>query len=295
MKTTLLSSLVLGVALTMANSASAQSYDEATCVEAFGKAQELEDGGSLVASRAQLEICAHQSCPEFMSAKCVPWLTAVQEAMPTIVVSVKDPSGADAVGAELLIDGNPHADGVDGNAIELDPGKHAITARHDGVERTVDVVLVAGAKNRVVLVELSPKELPASPGPGPDPAMPPSPAPEPPPSASDEPALTDSALFWAGIAIGGVGLVVGGVASGLASSKQSEIEEQCRTRCTQKEIDDGTTVAHVATAGFAVAGAGTLLALIGIVVHVSGSEEDRASAFVSPMIGVGVFGLRGRF
>ena len=108
-----------------------------------------------------------------------------------------------------------------------------------------------------------------------------------------------STLAYVAWSVGAAGLILGGVTGGLALSGTADLEHDCPGQSCpadrQSDIDSITTLSHTSTVGFVVGGAavagGLLLWLI------SGGEPEAAEhgAALSPLIGPGLFGLKGAF
>lgn len=113
---------------------------------------------------------------------------------------------------ELVLDGRPQA--VEGGAVALDPGAHAIEVRAAGrVSARQDLTLAPGARETLTL-NLEPESTPR--------ATPPpvlvvvpveTPHPRAPPSETAAPGLATRWWFWTGLGA----VVVGGVVAGLAA------------------------------------------------------------------------------
>ena len=74
-------------------------------------------------------------------------------------------------------------------------------------------------------------------------------------------------LAWTGFGLAGAGLVLGGVAGGIALSEYQQLEDECPTLgCSQDQIDEARTIAHVGTAGFVVAGVGAAVGLVALLI-----------------------------
>ena len=218
-------------------------------------------------------------CLDAIEKKCSGWLEEVDKALPTIVVVL--PPGENAADLTLTIDGAPRPGALSGRSIPLDPGPHLLRVQRGGeLLHEEKVVLAEGQRLR-----MEPKWRKAEP-PAPSsrvstPAAAPAPPP-PQPLPGDDAAI--SPFVWVGIATTGVGLVVGAITGGWALSNASDIDKQCPDmRCDpdqQQAIDDGTTVAHISTISFAVAGVGAALAVVGLVL--SFDDTDEVAVVLSP-------------
>jgi hypothetical protein len=130
--------------------------DKEACVAAFAKGQELEKAGKLVESRAELVTCGRDVCPDVVRRDCLQVLQSVEASTPSIVPGARDAAGNDVVDARLSLDGAVLATKLDGSAIPVNPGPHALRFEKAGaapVER--QVVVRVGEKNRVVTVDFA--------------------------------------------------------------------------------------------------------------------------------------------
>ena len=157
----------------------------------------------------------------------------------------------------VTIDGNPVPLTSLKERISLDPGPHAIVVTDGKTSRTVRVDLGEGVESHVAL-DLS---APAPPVIVVVPAAP-----------TTKPAPPNRTLFWTGLGVAGVGLVVGGVTGALALSKKGDVANACDgTICppsAQSDIDASKSFGTISTIAFAVAGVGAAVALVSfLVIH----------------------------
>jgi hypothetical protein len=125
------------------------------CVESNEKAQALRASAKLKAARAGLVTCLATSCPGPVRQDCADRIAEIDRVMPTIVFDVKDPTGQDATGVALRVDGAELTPALDGTAIPLDPGTHKVTfVPASGPELSESLVVHEGEKARRVAVNL---------------------------------------------------------------------------------------------------------------------------------------------
>jgi hypothetical protein len=75
--------------------------------------------------------------------------------MPSIVVKVRGPDGADVSDVSVSMDGELLVSGLDGRAIDVDAGAHVFVFERAGSPRVEKKLLIAeGEKNRIVTIEL---------------------------------------------------------------------------------------------------------------------------------------------
>lgn len=140
MKTASLSCLLVGASLALAVTASAA--DDTQCFAAAANGQNARNEGHLREARAAFAQCAQASCDEKVVHRCVAWLAAVDDAMPTIVLAAQDARGRDLIDARAFLDGNLIESTRAGSAITVDPGTHVarfVRADDESVEQTVIV------------------------------------------------------------------------------------------------------------------------------------------------------------
>ncbi len=130
-----------------------------------------------------------------------------------------------------------------------------------------------------------------------------------PDSGSEEPASGGlSPLVWVGFAVGGTALIVAAITGGVSFDRAQSLENECTLGPTgdkcpadrQAEIDTMLTLANVSNVGFAVAGVGAVVGVIGLLISEDSPQatEDGQSATevtIAPLIGPGFLGVTGRF
>lgn len=290
----------LGV-VTGASAAPGPSQKE--CLVAAERGQQLRNAGKLMSARAELMVCQSASCPGIVRDDCIKWLGEIQDATPTVIVTVKDGVGSDILDAKVTVDGKPLTTEMLGRAIPLDPGAHVVRATRGDLERETQVLVTQGSKQRLVEVVLeSPKE-PAAKTDGPvttPPALPPPAvvtpvriAPLPPP-----PMFGTQRYVSVGVAGAGVlSLVVGAAIGAGYNSSVADLREGCgRTAsCAQSEVD---AIAGEKTAAYVFAGLGGALLVTSAVLFVTGAPQRRERSITSlvptiaPVAG-GAFGALG--
>jgi hypothetical protein len=134
--------------------ARAQSVE--LCVSSYDRAQRLRHEEKLILARQELIVCGQASCPEQTAGECARWLHDVNDAVPSIVITARDATGADLIDVAVEVDGVTLARHLEGKAIELDPGEHRLRLRAawgDSIERRV--VADEGVKNKKVEIIFS--------------------------------------------------------------------------------------------------------------------------------------------
>jgi hypothetical protein len=226
------------------------------CVAAYEQTQSLRDAGKLSEARKAALACTVPECPGFVVKECTQWLAQIDASMPTVVLEVRDATGAETGAAQVSLDGQPWLGELDGKAKAIDPGAHVLRYVVAGAEpREEKVQIREGEKNRKLVVTFK-KEAPA---------VVPVQAP-----------AGRSAGPWVVGGIGVAALVVGAVLGGITvhdygvttdPSQCSPTLKKCTTAGANAEaqgraLGPATTVALVA-GGAAVAGAGIWLGVLG--------------------------------
>lgn len=198
---------------------------------------------------------------------------------------------------------------------KVDPGHHVVTARAMNGQAKEEVDVTEGEKKDVALVLTTGGSGETAGGDN----QPAEGGPETPHNVVHSP----GPLTWGGIAVGGLGLVVGGVTGIMTLGKASSVKTECPTmKCTSQQgindLNSGNSLATVSTIGFAVAGAGAVVAVVSLIIGHKGSEAAPASAppadpdaapgeapatppateshlHVSPWVGIGSAGVLGTF
>jgi hypothetical protein len=160
----LVSLLVATSSLLSARGATAADT-KSECIDAHERAQSQRHNGHLRAARASLLVCTRAVCPAVIQKECGPWLEQVEAEEPSIVLAVRDATGADVTNVRVSEGGEPLVDRLDGRQIELDPGDHTLRIELPGgsaVNRRM--TLREGEKRRQVTVDFSAGRAAPSPG-----------------------------------------------------------------------------------------------------------------------------------
>jgi hypothetical protein len=153
---------LLGPAILAATPALAD--DKAACLDAVSKGQRFKDNYKLVEAREQFRVCAAASCPLVVQSDCASWLTEVEAALPSVVLTAKNAAGADLVDVKVSVDGRPLLSRLEGHALPMNAGPHAFRfTGADGTTRDKEVVVREGEKNQSVAVVLGSASVPVGP------------------------------------------------------------------------------------------------------------------------------------
>ena len=263
----------------LAAAAPARADDQELCLDASSSAQDLRRDKRLGEARAQLLVCARESCPAVVRRDCAEWLVEVDAAMPTVVITAKDDRGADIVAARILVDGKLFLDHLEGKALPIDPGVHAVHVEVEGATpQDQQLVVREGEKNRLVELTIArpvvvepPPPVTAPPVTAPPVTAPPVTTPTPHPvdaPAPDDPQRLRRHLGLAAIGVGVVGIGIGTAFGVKASSKWSDAKDACGAGCTagtpayalREDARSAATISTVSfiTGGLAVAGGAVL-------------------------------------
>jgi hypothetical protein len=240
------------VAINLASIGVAHAADK-DCMAAASDGQEVRDQGHLVEARAYFQKCAQSECPAPIPTFCGDWLVDVGRKIPTLVVRVVDDKGQDVTDASVVLD--ERTVGLDGRAVEVDPGRHHIRISRPGSKAfETEIIAAQGEKDRIIVAKLIAEELPAT--------LPPLPPARPEPSARGRvPAA--SLIAWS---IGAAGLFSFSVFGIKARLDYDSYESSCGQRCTISDRDSVATTVSIADASLVVgllgAGVGTALFLM---------------------------------
>ncbi|MBI4704935.1 MAG: hypothetical protein HY744_27840 [Deltaproteobacteria bacterium] len=273
------------------------------CTESFAATQRLRREGKLVAAQREAIACAQAGCPTAIEAQCARWLGELRPLVPSVVIVAKDADGNDTADVRVLVDGEKAADRLDGRPMLLDPGPRSLRFEHGEappVERRI--VVVEGQTGRLVEITFGRPAVAAPPAraPGPAPVALPAPGPGPAPGPDRASSGGVSPLAYVGFGVAAVGLVAGTVTGAITLSNASVLHDECTGGICQPEwhedLDTSYALAHVSTASFAVAGAGAVLGLVGLLAGGSrtAAAETRPAA-IRPAVGWGAGGVAGQF
>lgn len=204
------------------------------------------------------------------------------ERIPSLHVKLAGlPPGASAT---IDIDGETIA-GV-GAPRKLNPGAHLVVVRAGGEDRRESVTL-AEREARELTIDMAPKAVTP-----------------PPDSGEGKGGGPSKALMYGGFGVGAVGVVVGSITGIMSITKVSSIRESCvDDRCPpdkKADIDSAKDLGTLSTVAFIVGGIGIGAGVIGLLTAPKGDAPRgagaaRTTAGVTPEIGPGWAGLRGRF
>lgn len=239
---------------------------------------------------------------------------AVSPRIGSVTITVKASAGGGPVpGVQVTMDGIAVNAATLGVLRSADPGAHVIRASAAGYKAAEVKVTVpsGGPVDAPMTLDLDPSASAVAPGAAPAALSPSAPATAgPSPAMPDQPpagpaASGPSLLPWIAFGVGGAGLIVGGVAGGLALGKHSDLSSACTggscPASQQSNLDGYHTLGLVSTIGFIVAGVG---AVTGVTLLLLQPKSDAAPPpppaaglhlHVVPVVGLGSVGAEGSF
>jgi hypothetical protein len=289
--------LVAGVlSLALARPASA---DPRACIHAHSTGQREAKAGHLrLASQLFTSCGSDDSCPDQLRKECADFLQDVTRTIPTVVLSALDENGHDVAAAKVYSGDDVIADGLDGRAVEIDPGRyHLRFVLADGEELATDVVVREGEKQRLVQVKKDRPVVSERPG-----------GAESRPEGSDGPRhLGVAPWVAAGVTVAALGT---GVTLGLLGSAKKSDLDACKPGCpsTDRSTYDATRTLFLgADIGFAAAVVGSVVTTWLFLSGGSSTSRDAApdpkatstsrGVWLSgtPLPGGGAVGMAGQF
>jgi hypothetical protein len=253
------------------------------CVAASTEGQALRDGTKLTQARDRFLACARDECPAVVRKYCAEWLGDVEKKLPTVVLRVQTADGADARGARVTVDGKSVA--LDGSAIPIDPGDHAVHAEVEGAPAIDQQVLVAeGEKDRLVTLRFAAPAVASTPAP---PSTPPAPV-----EHAERP-FPVVPVVLAGVGVAAMATSV--VFWRAASSDVDDLRARCAPRCDSSDVDSAKGKALVSNVAFGVGVVAFGLAAYTFLTRGPAEPTPAASIDVRPTVGGAVAQVGARF
>jgi hypothetical protein len=187
------------------------------CFDSYEASQRLRQSARLRAAHEQLLICAQEACPAFVRRDCTQWLADTDASTPTIVLTARGPDGGPTQAVSTWMDGVLLTKEIDGRAIPVDPGPHAMRYTLAGLARDERVVVPEGAKNYELVADFTRV------------APPPAPRPEAPTVAAPSRGLPTATWVLGGVAAAGL---VSFTAFGIAG----RVTQGCAPDCTLDQV-----------------------------------------------------------
>lgn len=284
------------------------------CAEISEKAQQLRSDSRLVGARDLFTMCAKPECPAVVRSDCAQQRDDAEAALPSLVIAVRDANGTDIPRsvAHVFVDDVEAASALDGLAVEVDPGPHALRVETAGLSPvTQSVVAREGEKRREIAFTL-PGVFRPSPAPvavAPVAAAPVTPAPPVPDKPKPPAGPPASPVPWVVFGVGAVTLAAGVVLVVVAGQMDSTAKNQCTsdsvfygkltcqagvdTAAAQSQYNQASDVGVV---GLVTMGGGLLVGAAGLIAHFVEMGHKRhagakAGVAVSPWLGQGTGGV----
>ena len=254
----------------------ARADDKEACIAASEGAQKLRGERRFAAAREQFLLCARETCPSVIRKDCTEGLIDLDKRTPTVSLRARDARGGDLADVAVFVDGVLVVSALDGKAIPLDPGVHALkfaSSGHVPVEQRI--VVSEGERDRPVVVTLVSASSPIEAAP--DPAV-----------SAPAPAVpsTKRPLAVGAYVVTGVGLAAVGVGAVLyvvgLKQRSADLGGACGSaaQCDSER----SSISAKLVAGDVLTGVGAAAVATGVVwafVHYASSPKEGARAATS--------------
>lgn len=271
--------LLLVAPLMVALAPARAAADTKACIASHASAQrEVKAGHPKQAAQLFTACGSDNTCPEQLRSECAELLEQVNRTVPSVIFSAVDGKGADVSTAKVYADETLLVDGLDGRAIELEPGKyHFRFVLPENSTFTNDALIREGEKNRLIEVRA-----PLEKKPEPTAAMPPAPlatsTPAPAPAPVAEKSVPVAAWVATGVAVVGFGTF--GTFALLGGSDKKKLDD-CAPSCPDSAHgtrDSLKTKYLVADVGLGVGAASAILAGVLFLTSGPAAGEQHAQA-----------------
>jgi hypothetical protein len=122
--------VTVGTLLALWSAPADATADDDSCKSLMDQAQKARAGGKLLDARKHLLACTETpACPKEAQRECATRAAEILTATPTIVVDAHDRAGDRLTDVTVTIDGEVVATELDGKALAVDPGSHAIVVQ----------------------------------------------------------------------------------------------------------------------------------------------------------------------
>jgi hypothetical protein len=248
------------------------------CVTAYEETQLSMRRSRLLHAREALQTCLNEACPAVLRSDCAGWLTEVEARTPSVVIECTS-GGTPVREARLFVDGELREGGIDGKAMELDPGSHTFRVEMSSSPPvSVDAIVHEGEKLKAIHVEI-PSASSAT-------------------EATKEPSVPEGPreqrpIPWTVYAAGGLGAAaaIGFVGFAISGSSMKSDLESCKPDCSAAQISDVRTQFIVADVMLAItalaAGAATYLFVTRPAIAADGPRTTMVPASSRPALSIG--------
>jgi hypothetical protein len=244
--------VVLALSIASATPRVAGAADAKACAVAANDASTLRSQAKLKDARARALRCAEAECPVVVQRECVRLVDELNAEIPSFVPSASAEGGGDLVDVEVTVDGEQVAERLDGRAIEVDPGPHALRFTRGAQSVETSAVLRVGEKRRVLAVVFprvsAGSDARAATADTPN-------VPHARDDATEHSPATRGASAWPWV-LGGAGLVVasGGALLQIDTAAQArELRGTCAPNCDEGDVDALRTRYWISAGFYAVA------------------------------------------
>jgi hypothetical protein len=254
------------LAVSAAEPGARAAEDKQVCAASYEAAQRFRLASHLLEARAELSACTRATCAEAIRLDCARWFEELQRSIPTVVVAARDANGADLSDVAVELDGRKWQPRLEGKAMEIDPGEHAlrfVPPQSDPV--VLRIVARQGEKDRLVAVTLP------------------------------KPSEASSSRRTVGLVVGGVGVAAIGASLflGYSAKQQENRMRQGATACAPSCSDaDVSALRTKLDWSYGVLAAGAVAVGVGLVILLSSRPPDAplAAPAFSLTVGANSFG-----
>jgi len=256
------------------------------CVAQAESGQQLRASGRILAAREHFDACQAVVCPQVIRNDCARWQEELVTEQPSILVLVKDQTGADVSDAEVTVDGVSIP--LRGQGVPVDPGPHLVRATRGESTAESRIVVVVAVKLRPVELRLFPPPTSVRASAPPAAPVPKAVVVAPPPPPTFGPQRYLSVLS---IAVGAAGVGIGSVLGARYNRAVSKLGEQCgyRGECSATDVDSLPS----RIPAYAFVGGGVALVATGALLFAFGRPNRPAAYALIPHMGGATF--EGRF
>ena len=211
-------------------------------------------------------------------------LVTTRPLIPSLLIRIQGVSEQAEV--QLEVDGVDVPEAARRFPRKVDPGRHEVKVNAQGYRSEVRAVELVEGQQAELTVALRPFD---GSGSADDWAE---------PDGEESDGLEVPVVSWIGFGLAAAGLGVG-VGFGAATlGNVSSLEDECGGKTCPPDkagdIDEATTLAHVSTAGFVVAGVGAAVGVLFVLLD-GGDDEEPPEATWVPQLGPGFVGVLGTF
>ena len=194
--------------------------------------------------------------------------------------------------AELWVDGKPPPRLVSGELL-LEPGRHELLAQASGYQAARSTLQVDGGDRTTLEIRL--ERAPEAPVAAVAPSTSETSRAQPISPTSTGKSDTQAVLGYVALGIGGAGLVGFGITTGLAADKASTLDDQCDDRqCAPAYHDDVDSYDRYKLLSTVTLIGGLAFTATGVILLITDSGETTERASLTPVLGLGAIGVRGR-